>query len=147
MFREKSIRFKGINSKFFHAIAIGRRRRKIILSLLVGEKIIKGPRAIKNEVRRFFKRVYSQLDVPKISLPVDLLPRIGNDEARMLERRSTPEEVKVAVWECGSSKSPRYDGYNFNFIKNTWDLLSSDVVCFVVHFFESGCFSEEINMT
>lgn len=97
MSRENSIKFKDRNSKIFHAVAIGRRRRKRILSLTVGERRIKGAKAIKHEVRRFFKKLYSQPEVPRISLPVDLLPRIGVDEARLLERIPTLEEVKAAV--------------------------------------------------
>jgi len=34
-----------------------------------------------------------------------------------LSRHKKKEEVKVAVWEFGNTKSPRPDGLNFKFIK------------------------------
>ncbi|GJW25882.1 hypothetical protein Tco_0039693 [Tanacetum coccineum] len=35
-----------------------------------------------------------------------------------LERQVTLEEIKEAVWDCGSSKAPGPDGYSFAFVKN-----------------------------
>ena len=127
-------------------MAISRKRRKRIHILQVEGRRIKGPRAIKKAVRSFFKNLYSQLDVPDISLPQNFLPRISTEEARILERRPTPEEVKDAVWSCESSKSPGYDGFNFKFIKNMWEVIGGEIVNFVLNFFECGYFPNEINM-
>lgn len=66
-----------------------------------------------------------------------MLPRISGEEAALLERRPSGEEVKEAV----------YDGYNFNFIKNMWDVFGGKIVNFVLNFFDNGMFQEEINMT
>ena len=66
-----------------------------------------------------------------------MLPRISGEEAALLERRPSGEEVKEAV----------YDGYNFNFIKNMWDVIGEEIVDFVLSFFENGVFPNEINMT
>lgn len=35
------------------------------------------------------------------------------------------EEIKEAVWDCESSKSPCPDGVNFGFIKEIWFFLGS----------------------
>ena len=36
------------------------------------------------------------------------------------------DEVKAAVWSCGSAKSPGSDGINFNFIKTYWEVIKSE---------------------
>ncbi|GJV46735.1 putative RNA-directed DNA polymerase, eukaryota, reverse transcriptase zinc-binding domain protein, partial [Tanacetum coccineum] len=41
------------------------------------------------------------------------------------------EEVKDAVWDCGSDKAPGPDGYTFAFIKRFWDNLKTDILDFV----------------
>ena len=46
------------------------------------------------------------------------------------------EEVKDAVWQCGGSKSPGPDGFNFNFIKFCWDVIKSDIMA-AVHIFHA----------
>ena len=50
----------------------------------------------------------------------------------------TEEEVKNAVWECGGSKSPGPDGFNFNFIKSCWEVLKADVMAAVQLFHTTG---------
>ncbi|GKD33803.1 hypothetical protein Tco_1249312 [Tanacetum coccineum] len=55
-----------------------------------------------------------------------------------LETRVTFEEVKIAVWDCGSNKSPGPDGFSFAFIKKYWDLLKKDIFEFVDSFLASG---------
>ncbi|GKA55547.1 hypothetical protein Tco_0754619 [Tanacetum coccineum] len=42
-----------------------------------------------------------------------------------LERQVTLEEIKEAVWDCGSSKAPGPDGYSFAFVKNNKDEVLS----------------------
>jgi len=37
------------------------------------------------------------------------------------------EEIKNVVGDYGSDKSLVLDGYNFNFIKNFWDMLKEDI--------------------
>jgi len=50
----------------------------------------------------------------------------------------TEEEVKEVVWLCESSKSSEPDDFNFNFIKNNWDVLKHDVVVTMHHFQVTG---------
>ncbi|GKE89190.1 hypothetical protein Tco_1566665, partial [Tanacetum coccineum] len=40
-----------------------------------------------------------------------------------LERLATLEEIKEAVWDCGSSKAPGPDGFSFAFVKKYWDII------------------------
>jgi len=55
------------------------------------------------------------------------------------------EEVKDAVWQCGESKSPGPDGFNFNFIQSCWDMIKSDVMTAVNFFNVTGSFPKGCN--
>jgi len=48
------------------------------------------------------------------------------------------KEIKDAIWNCDSSKSPSPDGVTFGFIKKHWGLLEKDVMGALKHFHSEG---------
>ncbi|GJV46146.1 RNA-directed DNA polymerase, eukaryota [Tanacetum coccineum] len=62
-----------------------------------------------------------------------------------LERTVTYDEIKCAVWDCGSNKSPGPDGFTFEFYRRYWKLIDQDVVNAVSDFFSSGKFPPGCN--
>ncbi|GKU87429.1 hypothetical protein SLEP1_g1825 [Rubroshorea leprosula] len=48
------------------------------------------------------------------------------------------EEIKNAVWDCESSKSPGPDGFNFKFVKCMWEDKKTEIAGFVREFQEQG---------
>ncbi|GJY86438.1 RNA-directed DNA polymerase, eukaryota [Tanacetum coccineum] len=44
-----------------------------------------------------------------------------------LERLVTYENVKRAVWDCGTNKSPGPDGFSFEFYRKYWTTIDNDV--------------------
>ena len=63
----------------------------------------------------------------------------------MLVERFQEEEVKRAVWSCGSDKSPGPDGLNFKFIKQFWDIIKSDFLRFLDEFHLNEVFPRGLN--
>ena len=59
----------------------------------------------------------------------------------------TIEEVKAAVWDCDSYKSPGPDGINFGFIKDFWSEISGDVLRFIGDFHMNDKLTKGINNT
>jgi len=57
------------------------------------------------------------------------------------------EEVKEAVWDCDSFKSPGPDGINFGFIKDFWIDMKDEIMRFVSEFHRNGKLSKGINTT
>lgn len=45
-----------------------------------------------------------------------------------LVREFSKEEVRRAVWECDSSKSPAPYRVNFRFVKELWEDIKDDVL-------------------
>ncbi|GKC63860.1 RNA-directed DNA polymerase, eukaryota, reverse transcriptase zinc-binding domain protein, partial [Tanacetum coccineum] len=62
-----------------------------------------------------------------------------------LERQVTLEEIKEAVWDCGSSKAPGPDGYFFAFVKKYWGTIQKDLYDFVNLFFASCVMPNGVN--
>ena len=108
---------------------------------------MKGPRQVKKEAVRFFRRLYSQPSGPKVELDEGLLPKLNVDLAEELERSPSLKEIKEAVWSCDPSKAESYDGFNINFIKKMWGDIGNEISSFVLNFFNTGFFPKEINMT
>nr|GEU40487.1 RNA-directed DNA polymerase, eukaryota, reverse transcriptase zinc-binding domain protein [Tanacetum cinerariifolium] len=52
-----------------------------------------------------------------------------------LECAISKEELKRAVWECGTDKSPGPDGFSFGFYRQFWSSIENDVFAAISHFF------------
>ncbi|XP_024635971.1 uncharacterized protein [Medicago truncatula] len=52
------------------------------------------------------------------------------------------DEVKAAMWDCDSFKSPGPDGINFGFIKNFWHEMKDDILRFTSEFHRNGKLSK-----
>jgi len=57
------------------------------------------------------------------------------------------DEIKSAVWDCDSFKSPGPDDINFGFIKSFWNEMKDDIVRFITQFHRNGKLSKGINST
>ncbi|KHN09347.1 Transposon TX1 putative 149 kDa protein, partial [Glycine soja] len=63
----------------------------------------------------------------------------------ILVRRFQEVEVKEAVWDCGSDKSPGPNGLTFKFIKQFWPIFKPDVLRFLDEFHVNGTFPRGLN--
>ncbi|XP_057734532.1 uncharacterized protein LOC130949963 [Arachis stenosperma] len=69
------------------------------------------------------------------------------EEATELEMMPTTEEIKEAVWDCESTKTPGSDGYNMNFIKKCWEELDREFTEAVKGFFQLAKLPSKLNVT
>ncbi|XP_019418409.1 PREDICTED: uncharacterized protein LOC109329191 [Lupinus angustifolius] len=63
---------------------------------------------------------------------------ISAEDNHFLTSRFEEEEIKEAVWSCEGDKSPGPDGFNFTFIKKSWDCVKSDIIAMVDDFYIFG---------
>ena len=61
----------------------------------------------------------------------------GADNDILCSSISKPEILEV-VSQCGNSKCPGPDSYNFFFIKNNWDVIGKDIVKAILWFQDTG---------
>nr|GEW01443.1 RNA-directed DNA polymerase, eukaryota [Tanacetum cinerariifolium] len=79
-------------------------------------------------------------------VPVTKFSSQLNSMQRMdMEVNVTIEEIKNAVWDYGIDKSPRQDGFSFDFYRRFWSVIPKDVVAAVKCFFHYGSIPKGYN--
>jgi len=73
--------------------------------------------------------------------------RLSVGESGTLVHPFMLEEVKQAIWDCDSYKSPGPDGITFGFIKEFWQELKDDFMRFVGEFHRNGRLTKWVNAT
>nr|GFA94482.1 RNA-directed DNA polymerase, eukaryota, reverse transcriptase zinc-binding domain protein [Tanacetum cinerariifolium] len=111
------------NSKFFHGLINSRRKSQSIHGIMHEGLWLSGPKDIKEAFINFYKKKFS-CHGSQVSFP-SFMPahRHNASDQDLLEAVVSIEEIKTAVWDCGSNKASGPDGYSFLFIKRFWDLL------------------------
>ena len=110
-------------------------------------RCIQGVSNLKAEIRNFFVQSFSQGPRPDFDFDLGNHPRISAEQAIAREAYPSREEVKNAVWACGVDKAPGFDGYNFRFIREMWEVIKEEIYDFVSAFFQSQVSMRGINIT
>ncbi|GJT40504.1 RNA-directed DNA polymerase, eukaryota, partial [Tanacetum coccineum] len=63
----------------------------------------------------------------------------------VLESPVSNEEIRRAVWACGDNKSPRPDGFTFEFFCKFWNIVGPDMCEAVGWFFNNNSFARGCN--
>ncbi|GJW65323.1 RNA-directed DNA polymerase, eukaryota [Tanacetum coccineum] len=132
------------NSKYFHGIINKKRSQLAIRGVLVEGDWIYEPSKVKNEFLSHFSNRFSKPSGPNISLDSQMFKRLSFDQNEDLESSVTYEEIKKAVWDYGTNKSPGPDGFTFDFICKYWKIIDQDVVNVVHEFFVSSKFPPRV---
>ncbi|GJX94113.1 hypothetical protein Tco_1280642 [Tanacetum coccineum] len=128
------------NSKYFHGIINKQINKLVIRGILADGAWIEEPKDVKNE---FLSHFNDRFNVPSSScfeLDMDFPHQLSMEQKNDLERFVKNDEIKRAVWDCGSDNSPGPDGFTFGFYRQYWNAIEYDVVEAVNHFFTHGLF-------
>ncbi|VVA41200.1 PREDICTED: RNA-directed DNA polymerase, partial [Prunus dulcis] len=136
------------NTKFFHRIASGRRKRNFIQKLEVaGGGVVVSEGEIELEIINFFKNLYSSNVEAGWCLEGLNWNAISVEEAEWLDRPFEEEEVKRAVFDCGIDKSPGPDGFSMLLFQSCWDIVKEDLMKVMADFFNCGIINAITNET
>jgi hypothetical protein len=135
------------NSKYFHTIISSRRRRNAIVSLMVNGELVEGVQPIRKVVFDHFKDHFAEQHVLRPGVGNLQFCQLSHMEGSGLIKPFSEEEVKAAVWDCDSYKSPGPDGVNFGFIKDFWEDIKGEVMRFISDFHRNSKLSRGINST
>ncbi|GJY27528.1 RNA-directed DNA polymerase, eukaryota [Tanacetum coccineum] len=133
------------NSKFFHGIVNKKRRHLAIKGILVDGEWIENPNRVKSEFYSYYSNIFSAPEWNHSPFEGNFPRRLDYDQACDLEGVVSIEEIKRAVWDYGSDKSPGPDGFTFEFFKKFWHIVGGDVTNAVKEFFESSSFPKGCN--
>ncbi|GJY34661.1 putative RNA-directed DNA polymerase, eukaryota, reverse transcriptase zinc-binding domain protein [Tanacetum coccineum] len=125
------------NSKFFHCLVNKKRRNNSIHGIMHEGVWLTAPHQVKDTFLNFFKDKFQPQDLMSQFPPVSFPSKLSLFDQHLLEKDISMEEIKSAIWDCGSDKASGPDGFTFGFIKRFWDLLKSDIKMFVSTFFDS----------
>nr|GFB01859.1 RNA-directed DNA polymerase, eukaryota, reverse transcriptase zinc-binding domain protein [Tanacetum cinerariifolium] len=101
------------NSKFFYGILKHKRRQQSVQGILVEGEWISNPHLINEEFYKFFKSKFQSFDS---SFDMNYNPRFATlcpEDVTMLQQQANLDEIRKAVWDFGSGKSPGPDGFSF----------------------------------
>ncbi|MCH93790.1 LINE-1 reverse transcriptase like, partial [Trifolium medium] len=135
------------NTKFFHGIMNSRKRGNSIVSFNVDGRVLEGVAEVRKHVFDHFKHHFRKVNHNRMdigSLPFSILSSSDGDK---LVQPFLMEEIKAAVWDCDSYKSPGPDGVNLGFFKDFWEILKIDLLNFFAEFHRQGILTKGLNST
>ncbi|KAH1242536.1 hypothetical protein GmHk_07G019845 [Glycine max] len=109
------------NSRYFHLLMNSRRTNNAVKGVLVDGSWVDDPAIVKEEIRSFFNKNFSEPDQCRPVLNGVRFKSIDQIQNDLLVGSFNADEIRAAVWDCGSEKSPGPDGLNFKFIKQFWE--------------------------
>ncbi|GJU31861.1 RNA-directed DNA polymerase, eukaryota [Tanacetum coccineum] len=120
------------NSKFFHA-TVNQKRRYLSIHRIKheGQRLSK-PHKIKDAFYSFFKSKFQRVDVVRIVNRSPFYRSLHDYQNSFLVSSISETEIRDAIWDCGSDKSPGPDRFTFAFYKKFWDTLKEDVIDSVI---------------
>ncbi|GFS40250.1 hypothetical protein Acr_00g0067380 [Actinidia rufa] len=128
-------------TKFFHDLIKSNRSKNHIASISLGEG---GRSTSSKQVSEAFIHFYKDLLGSKencIKLNRETVLRgklLEAEQANLLLREVTEEEIKAALFSIGESKAPGPDGFTSCFYKKAWNVIGRDFLKAVKEFFDSG---------
>ena len=143
--RARWIKEGDCNSRYFHLLMNVNRRNNSLKGVMIDGTWTDEPHKVKEEVRSFFSQRLQEPDYYRPRLDGISFQTINQHQNDMLVAPFQEEEVKQAVYDCGSEKSRGPDGLNFKFIKKFWQLFKPDVLRFLDEFHANGVFSRGCN--
>ena len=133
------------NSNFFHSAIRWRRLKNEVKGVVVNSQWCEEPEVVRREAKSLFEKRFMATQDFGVHLGSVEFRSLPLEVSRNMVVSFTEEEVKNAVWECGGSKSPGSDGFNFNFIKSCWEVLKADVMAAVQLFHTTGSLPKGCN--
>ncbi|GKD61127.1 hypothetical protein Tco_1298636 [Tanacetum coccineum] len=99
------------------------------LELAIHETLVDGewivdPLAMKSVFLKYFSTQFSLPVSLRICFADQFTNRLSLKQQADLERNVSNEEIKSAVRDCGTNKSPGPDGFTFEFFRRYWKFLN-----------------------
>ncbi|XP_026438254.1 uncharacterized protein LOC113336795 [Papaver somniferum] len=135
------------NTKMFHKIANGNRRKNAMFKLMIGtEEVVCQDRIIK-EVTEFYEKLYTRDQEEDVDLEELSFSTISETQSTWLEREISEDEIMSTIKSFKLNKSPGPDGFPIEFYKVSWEVIKNDFMKVVKEFNEIGGVNWRLNFT
>ncbi|GAU10511.1 hypothetical protein TSUD_420810, partial [Trifolium subterraneum] len=135
------------NTKYFHGIMSSRRRHNSIVSLSADGNTIDSVADVRKVVFDHFSNHFRKVSRGSVDIGGLNFKTISELDREGLIKPFLLDEIKAAVWDCDSYKSPGPDGINIGFFKDFWEILKIDLLNFFSEFHRQGILSKGLNST
>ncbi|GJR42103.1 RNA-directed DNA polymerase, eukaryota [Tanacetum coccineum] len=135
------------NTKFFHGMLNKKRSQLNIRGIMINGTWTDNPKAVKQEFFQHFRNRFDKPPDQNAHIDMPFPNSLSTDQQKDLECMVSKEEVKRAVWDCGTDKSPGPDGFTFGFYRHFWSTIENDVFEAIKYFFTCGEIPKGCNST
>ncbi|GJY00236.1 RNA-directed DNA polymerase, eukaryota [Tanacetum coccineum] len=111
------------NSNFFHGILNKKRNQMNIRGITIDGVWKEQPNDVKQEFLSHFQDRFAKPSERRANIDMRFPKTISEDQSQDLEREVSKQEIKTAVWGCGTDKSPGPDGFSFGFYRHFWRFI------------------------
>ncbi|GJZ25345.1 RNA-directed DNA polymerase, eukaryota [Tanacetum coccineum] len=98
------------NSSFFHGTLNKKRNSSSVRGVMVDGIWVEDPHKVKKQFLDHFSARFCAPSLKGASIQMDFPNKISDAQLRVLEREVSIEEIKMAVWDCGTEKAPSLKG-------------------------------------
>lgn len=138
---EKWILQGDANTTFFHLVANGRRRKKMILNLEEEGRQIVDPKEIQDIIYSFYKKLFGYQPERRVRLADrvwEVSGRLSEGDNVRLTRPFTEEEVGEVISNLKANSATGPDGFSYTFYKSCWGIIKSDFMKLMEDFYEGN---------
>ncbi|XP_061350360.1 uncharacterized protein LOC133295534 [Gastrolobium bilobum] len=137
------------NTRYYHTIAVARRRKNKVLSLKNEMGIwIRSEDALKSLASNYYSNLFADDQPVRTWLSTQVnWPSLDPADCHLLSKPITREEIKVAFFQMGPHKAPGNDGFPAIFYHRNWDLIADQVCNDITGFFNNPEGIKSVNDT
>jgi hypothetical protein len=147
--KENWLRYGDQNSKYFHACASQKNRRKHIVEIMdMGGRLCCSKEDIENAFICYYDDLFTagtDLELENCLSAIDCKVTPAMNTKLMAE--PTEEEIYTALQQMAPMKAPGPDGYSVCFFQHNWDTVHTEVCSAIFHFFHYGMLDSNLNKT
>jgi hypothetical protein len=129
------------NTKYFHMVANGKRRKTRIFHLEQEGEIIEGQENLKVFITKYYKNLFGSSHRNNFSLDesqISDIPQVNEEENELLIVMFTEKEVREAIFQMKHNKAPGRDGFPVEFYQVFWSLIKNDLMAMFREFHEGS---------
>ena len=119
------------NTRYFHNVANGRHRKKLIHSLHQDEGLIEGQDKLKEFITDYYKGLFGAPEEGNFALDesrTDDITQVTPEENNLLIAPFNEEEICKAVFQMEHNKAPGPDGFPAEFYQHFWETIKLDLL-------------------
>jgi len=132
-------------TRFFHSSLRWKRLRNEVKGVQVGDQWCEEPSTVRIEAKKMFEVRFSATKDLGVRLDEVDFKSLNPTYNERLVAVFMEEEIRDAVWQCEGSKSPGPDGFNFSFIRKSWEFIKDDISAAMALFHRTGIIPKGCN--